>query len=99
MKKGQLVNVQFGTGSRFGLVVSSEACNFALHRYYFVPANKRKKDHEFELEAIINNDVYTFQPQNMISLSDSLPCTPTALANVTVVDEVCKRIRLIMDLG
>lgn len=99
MKKGELVSVKFGRGLRFGIIVSTELFNSRIHRLYFVPADERYKRHELEVQVTINSKIYTFQPENIISLKDSMPTISAGMAPAAVTEEICKRIRLIMDLG
>ena len=97
--KGQLITVKFGSGIRYGIIISTEIFNSTIHRLFFVPADQRYKRHELEVQSTINGKVYTFQPEHLLSLSDRMSITPTGQASVELTEEICKRVRLIMDLG
>ena len=99
VKKGQLITVQFGSGVRYGIVISTEIFNSTIHRLFFVPADQRYKRHELEVQTTLTGKVYTFQPEHLISLSDSMPISLSGQASVELTEEICKRVRLIMDLG
>lgn len=95
MKKGTLITVQFGKGIRYGIVVSTEAFNERTSRLYFVPADKKQK--EAELEVLMGE--YVFQPDKLMSISSKMHITVAGIAHPAVTEAICKRIRLIMDLG
>jgi len=97
--KGQLITVQFGSGGRFGIIISTEVFNSTIHRLFFVPADQRYKRHELEVQSILKGKVYTFQPEHLISLSDRMSISLSGQAPVELTEEICKRVRLIMDLG
>ena len=99
MVKGQLGYAKFTGGVRFGIVVSTELANTALKRYYFIPADKRRKAHEFEVEAQVEDGWYSFAPQYLMSLSAKVPFKTSIMAAPSLTEELCKRVRLIMDLG
>ena len=99
MKKGTLVRVRFAPGVRFGIIVSTEIFNASFHRYYFVSADKRQAEHGMEVQAVINGETYAFTPETLLSVKDAMETTIVGEADTRVTEEVCKRIRLIMDLG
>jgi hypothetical protein len=95
MKKGALVTVQFGHGVRYGMIVSTEVFNLPVHRLFFVPADRKRKEVGLEVQM----GEYVFQPDKLMSINDKLHITEAGVADPTVTEDVCKRIRLIMDLG
>ena len=99
IRKGQLITVRFSSGVRYGIVISTGIFNSRLHRLFFVPADQRYKRHELEVQTTLNGKVYTFQPEHLISLSDRMSISPSGQSPVELTEEICKRVRLIMDLG
>lgn len=99
MVKGGLTIVKVANVVRHGVVVSTGLFNESIQRMYFVPASKRSKQHDFEVEVTIKGSTYTFQPQNLMSLPTNLPITFGDKIAPEKLEEICKRIRLIMDLG
>ena len=99
MKKGSLVEVKFGPGVRFGIIVSTEIFNLSFRRQYFVSADKRRAQHNLEVAAVINGGDYALMPATLMSINDVMETTIVGEADTRVTEEVCKRIRLIMDLG
>ncbi|MDA3938458.1 MAG: hypothetical protein PF693_03990 [Spirochaetia bacterium] len=99
VKKGQLITVQFSSGVRYGIIISTEVFNSTIHRLFFVPADQRCKRHELEVQTTINGKEYTFQPEHLISLSDRMSITPAGQAPSELTEEICRRVRLTMDLG
>jgi len=97
--KGELITVQFGSGVRYGIIISTEIFNSRIHRLFFVPADQRYKRHELEVQTTINGKIYTFQPEHLLSLSDRMSIISVGQASVELTEEICKRVRLIMDLG
>ncbi len=99
LKKGEVVSVQFGSGMRYGIVVSTALFNESFGRLYFVPADERTIRHKLEVVGRINKKTYAFQPENLISISTGMKISSLGPADSALVEEVCKRVRLIMDLG
>lgn len=99
IRKGQLITVKFISGVRYGIVISTEIFNSRLHRLFFVPADQRYKRHELEVQSTLNGKVYTFQPEHLISISDRILVSSSGQSSVELTEEICKRVRLIMDLG
>lgn len=97
--KGKLGFARFGKGNVFGIVVSTELANTALKRFYFIPADQRSKAHEFEVEAKIKGTLFCFAPQHLMSLTTKIQFDDQGIAPSGLTEELCKRVRLIMDLG